>query len=44
MGMKNFSTAVRHMAARPKTIQERVGDAYLYHLCHLKTEELPEEI
>jgi hypothetical protein len=44
MGMKNFSTAVRHMAASPKTIQERVGDAYLYHLCHVKTEELPEEI
>jgi hypothetical protein len=44
MGMKNFSTAVSLMAASPKTIQERVGDVYLYHLCHVKTEELPEKI
>jgi hypothetical protein len=39
-----FSSAVSCMATSPKTIQERVGDAYIYHLEYLKTEDLPEEI
>ena len=28
----------------PKNIQERVGDAFTYHLMRLETEELPKEI
>lgn len=41
---EKFTSAVDTMASSPKTIQERVGDAYLFNLIHVKTEEVPEEI
>jgi hypothetical protein len=41
---KKFTAAVSGMATSPKTIQERVGDAFINHLMRLETEELPEEI
>lgn len=41
---KKFTAAVVEMATSPKTIQERVGDAFINHLMYLETEELPEEI
>ena len=41
---KKFTAAVVEMATSPKTIQERVGDAFINHLMRLETEELPEEI
>ena len=41
---EKFSTAVRHMAASPKPLQERISDAYKYHLIYINVEELPEEI
>ena len=41
---KKFTAAVSGMAASPKNIQERVGDAFINHLMRLENEELPEEI
>ena len=41
---EKFSNAVNSMAVSPKSIQERVADAYVYNLIHLKPDELPEEI
>lgn len=41
---EKFSNAVRSMAISPGSIQERIGDAYVYNLMHIKTEEVPEEI
>ena len=41
---EKFSGAVTTMATSPKTIQERVGDAYLFNLSQLRAEDLPEEI
>jgi len=41
---EKFTDAVDSMATSPKSIQERVGDAYVYSLIHVKTEEVPEEI
>jgi hypothetical protein len=32
------------MAKNPANLQGRIRDAYIYHLMHLKPEELPEEI
>lgn len=41
---EKFSNAVRSMAVSPKSIQERVGEAYVFNLIHLKPEDLPDEI
>ncbi len=41
---EKFTNAIDTMATSPKSIQERVGDAYLFNLIHVKTEEVPEEI
>lgn len=41
---EKFSNAISSMAVSPKSIQERIADAYVYNLIHLKPEELPEEI
>ena len=40
---KKFTAAVAGMVTSPKTIQDRVGDAYINHFMRLETEELPEE-
>ena len=41
---EKFSSAVHGMAVSPASIQNRIADAYIYNLIHLKPEELPEEI
>ena len=41
---EKFYMAVRSMASSPKTIHERIADAYLFNLIHVKTEDLPETI
>jgi len=41
---EQFLRAVTLMATSPKTIQERIGDAYIYNLSHIKAGELPKII
>jgi hypothetical protein len=41
---EKFILAVDSMATSPASIQNRVADAYMFHLMHLKEDELPEEI
>lgn len=41
---EKFSNAVAGMAVSPKSIQERVADAFIYNLIHLEAAELPEAI
>ena len=41
---EKFYLAVRGMAASPRSIQERIADAYLFNLIHVRTEDLPETI
>lgn len=41
---EKFSDAVDTMASSPKSIQERVGDAYVFSLIHVETGNIPEEI
>lgn len=41
---EKFSLAVDSMATSPASIQQRVANAYIFHLIHLKADELPEEI
>ena len=39
-----FSSAVHSMATSPKSIQERIAEAYIFHLIHVKIEDVPEDI
>lgn len=41
---EKFSSAISSMATSPKSIQDRVADAFVYNLIHLKSEDLPEAI
>lgn len=41
---KSFMLAINEMVTSPKSIQKRVGDAYIYRLIYLEPEDLPEEI
>ena len=41
---QKFSAAITSMASSPKPIQERLGDAFLYHLIHVKPADLPEHV
>ena len=41
---EKFSNAFSSMATSPSSIQQRVADAYLYNLIHVKPDEVPEEI
>ena len=39
-----FSLAVDSMAGSPESLQQRIANAYIYHLIKLKVEDLPEEL
>lgn len=41
---EKFSSAVGSMATSPKSLQDRVADAVVYDLIHLKSDDLPEAI
>lgn len=41
---EKFSAAVNSMATSPKSLQERICDAYVYNLIHVKPEDLPESV
>ena len=41
---EKFTNAIEAMAMSPKSIQERVGDAYTYNLSHVKARDLPQQI
>lgn len=41
---EKFTLALNGMAMSPETLQNRIADAYLYHLMHVKVEELPDDI
>lgn len=41
---EKFTGAVRGMAVSPKSLQERIADAYIYHIMHVKTEEVPDDV
>jgi len=41
---EKFSKALYGLATSPKSIQQRVCDAYIYHLIHVSVDTLPEEI
>ncbi len=41
---EKFTNAVSDLATSPKSIQQRVCDAYLHSLIHVSVDSLPEEI
>ena len=41
---EKFSAAVDTLATSPKSIQERICDAYICSLIHVKPDEVPEHI
>ena len=41
---EKFTNAVIDLATSPKSIQQRVCDAYLHSLIHVSVDSLPEEI
>ena len=41
---EKFSRAIGSMATSPKSLQERIADAYIYNIIHVKIEEVPEDI
>jgi hypothetical protein len=41
---EQFTDAVDSMATSPKSLQDRVADAYVHSLSQVKTEDVPEEI
>ena len=42
--IEKFTSAVHSMAVSPKSIQDRVADAYVFNLSHVKTSDLPESM
>jgi hypothetical protein len=42
--VRNSPPAFALTATSPKSIQTRVGDAYIFNLIHVKPEEVPHEI
>ena len=41
---EKFMAAVHGMAASPKSVQQRIADAYLSSIMHAKSNEVPEEM
>jgi hypothetical protein len=41
---EKFHLAVNGLASSQRPLQERIADAYVYHLIHLRRHELPAEI
>jgi uncharacterized protein YktB (UPF0637 family) len=41
---EKFSGAIHSMLVNPASIQKRIADAYLFHLIHLKPDEIPQNI
>ncbi len=41
---EKFSSAIDCLATSPKSIQERICDAYIFNLIHVKPNEVPPEI
>jgi hypothetical protein len=40
---EKFSRAINTLATSPKSIQERIADAYVYDIIHVKAEDVPED-
>jgi len=41
---EKFSGAVRSLAISTESLQDRLADAYVHHICHVKDQPMPEEI
>ena len=41
---EKFSKAVYSMATSPKPLRERIADAYIFNISHVKIEEVPETV
>ena len=41
---QKFSNAITTLATSPKSIQERIADAFIFDIMHVKAKDVPEDI
>ncbi|OQY01197.1 MAG: hypothetical protein B6I26_04890 [Desulfobacteraceae bacterium 4572_130] len=41
---EKFSNAITTLATSPKSIQERIADAFIFDIIHVKAKDVPEDI